>query len=361
MTIGRNEPCPCGSGKKYKKCCGRVEGEAIYSVLFDELENLQRELIDYALERYSVKMKRTFQSLINQYSTLSRNPQVFLAAFEIWYILTQEVKNGTTILDEFVALRKSAVHRDRTKASFTKWPEYRLVAGEIVKCENNLYHIHDVLANETMIIRSRQNVQLEGAFVMGGLLPFENEYTFFMIDFHFDQEIAERAKERLLELCKKAEQTPQTYLKENFLYVLDSLFTLYDEPKAEEEAPATDDLEWPKESQKKTAVMLKTFFEEENIEEIRAQTALLLWNLYCQEENPTIRKPEIYAAALYSLMSAYSIVEPALSNAELAKRFNVSAPSISKRAKDLEEVLRERLEDGKRAAEAERTKELQQA
>ena len=22
--IGRNDPCPCGSGKKYKKCCGRV-------------------------------------------------------------------------------------------------------------------------------------------------------------------------------------------------------------------------------------------------------------------------------------------------------------------------------------------------
>jgi hypothetical protein len=22
--IGRNEPCPCGSGKKYKKCCGSV-------------------------------------------------------------------------------------------------------------------------------------------------------------------------------------------------------------------------------------------------------------------------------------------------------------------------------------------------
>jgi uncharacterized protein YecA (UPF0149 family) len=21
--IGRNDPCPCGSGKKFKKCCGR--------------------------------------------------------------------------------------------------------------------------------------------------------------------------------------------------------------------------------------------------------------------------------------------------------------------------------------------------
>lgn len=23
VKIGRNEPCPCKSGKKYKKCCGR--------------------------------------------------------------------------------------------------------------------------------------------------------------------------------------------------------------------------------------------------------------------------------------------------------------------------------------------------
>ena len=23
--IGRNDPCPCGSGKKYKKCCGKKE------------------------------------------------------------------------------------------------------------------------------------------------------------------------------------------------------------------------------------------------------------------------------------------------------------------------------------------------
>ena len=22
VKIGRNDPCPCGSGRKYKKCCG---------------------------------------------------------------------------------------------------------------------------------------------------------------------------------------------------------------------------------------------------------------------------------------------------------------------------------------------------
>ena len=25
--IGRNAPCPCGSGKKYKHCCGRDQSE----------------------------------------------------------------------------------------------------------------------------------------------------------------------------------------------------------------------------------------------------------------------------------------------------------------------------------------------
>jgi len=24
IKVGRNQPCPCGSGKKFKQCCGRV-------------------------------------------------------------------------------------------------------------------------------------------------------------------------------------------------------------------------------------------------------------------------------------------------------------------------------------------------
>src|SRR5256885_2383198 len=28
MKTGRNEPCPCGSGKKYKQCCMQFEGAA---------------------------------------------------------------------------------------------------------------------------------------------------------------------------------------------------------------------------------------------------------------------------------------------------------------------------------------------
>ncbi len=31
-NIGRNEPCPCGSGKKYKKCCMGVSERGIFAM-----------------------------------------------------------------------------------------------------------------------------------------------------------------------------------------------------------------------------------------------------------------------------------------------------------------------------------------
>jgi hypothetical protein len=38
MKVGRNDPCPCGSGKKFKKCCGGVSGEGSLRVPHDELK-----------------------------------------------------------------------------------------------------------------------------------------------------------------------------------------------------------------------------------------------------------------------------------------------------------------------------------
>lgn len=66
MKIGRNEPCPCGSGKKYKKCClSKVEAEdsayhhvsAVYNGLVDKLmhfvgNELGEDILDVALDEF---------------------------------------------------------------------------------------------------------------------------------------------------------------------------------------------------------------------------------------------------------------------------------------------------------------------
>ncbi len=44
---GRNDPCPCGSGKKYKKCCGREEGRSIESLRIPDDERTGTPMDDY--------------------------------------------------------------------------------------------------------------------------------------------------------------------------------------------------------------------------------------------------------------------------------------------------------------------------
>ena len=44
VKIGRNDPYPCGSGKKYKQCCYAKEGpEANPGGIFDELRKIMRD------------------------------------------------------------------------------------------------------------------------------------------------------------------------------------------------------------------------------------------------------------------------------------------------------------------------------
>ena len=39
MKIGRNAPCPCGSGKKYKKCCLNKTKEEKIIIGLSAIEN----------------------------------------------------------------------------------------------------------------------------------------------------------------------------------------------------------------------------------------------------------------------------------------------------------------------------------
>lgn len=54
---GRNDPCPCGSGKKYKKCCAITDNqvppaELIRRRIRRETEGLSQKILDFAIDRY---------------------------------------------------------------------------------------------------------------------------------------------------------------------------------------------------------------------------------------------------------------------------------------------------------------------
>ncbi|MEJ2040503.1 MAG: SEC-C metal-binding domain-containing protein [Desulfosarcinaceae bacterium] len=46
MKIGRNDPCPCGSGKKYKKCCMGKSQAPSQSLYYRRLSEAHDRLVD---------------------------------------------------------------------------------------------------------------------------------------------------------------------------------------------------------------------------------------------------------------------------------------------------------------------------
>lgn len=61
-TVGRNDPCPCGSGRKFKHCCVRVqdvddnlrEGALVPGLFFCATHEFGREFFDEAWDEFSL-------------------------------------------------------------------------------------------------------------------------------------------------------------------------------------------------------------------------------------------------------------------------------------------------------------------
>ncbi len=89
--LGRNAPCPCGSGKKYKKCClGRSDGiqpsraaKMRYIPVYTKLDRLSNSVIDLIKENKFDKADAVCRQLLSEYPDqidgLHRQAQVYEA------------------------------------------------------------------------------------------------------------------------------------------------------------------------------------------------------------------------------------------------------------------------------------------
>lgn len=95
--IGRNAPCPCGSGKKYKRCCGGKD----YHVVSNRFTNLQRMLMNGELP---------FRA-----ETVSESGDPASIKVNNAKIVTDGVE--TVLFKDEIALSTNSAEGDRTKKS----------------------------------------------------------------------------------------------------------------------------------------------------------------------------------------------------------------------------------------------------
>ncbi len=115
--VGRNAPCPCGSGKKFKKCCLGKEPSAPFTAAERKsaLEKLMSFLARPAFEGHHLAAGATFWSAwLDAHGETGRGAMDLdesIGAFFTWFALDFRLTDGATVLELFLRQPAGALGR----------------------------------------------------------------------------------------------------------------------------------------------------------------------------------------------------------------------------------------------------------
>ncbi|MEH7157992.1 SEC-C metal-binding domain-containing protein [Neobacillus drentensis] len=334
--INRNGPCSCGSGKKYKKCCGAKEAVSITEMIDSEIDTLQKHILHYAYYHFGQEIQEDFESLEEMIEIDNRQEREFYELIHaIWFTLFEGLDDGETIIEKFISTETGKIKRIKLRKILQNWTEARTIVGKILAVENNRLTVEDGFTSEIIeTIVANVDVKAEkGSFFAGILVPYDQQYVFFPSPFDLPDLKPEDAFTYIAASSVEADyDSPQEYLTDFFLEVLSELPMIGG-------LLEIDNIDWPSPVQKEIAIIFKQNLETHNIAPSVIDAGVILWLSYCQKKQKRIQNPNLYVAALHYLLSTIAPLEKIYTQKELAKLYGVSARSISSVYSELETEL----------------------
>jgi len=171
--VGRNDPCPCGSGKKYKRCClGKEEAKpqisAPKTMVTEEEERLTERLVAFATSprlRKDLKEAHSlfFSKPISELPEYSDDDPMFIQFIE-WFIHDFVLAGGTTVINEFARTQGRSVSAKEMKI-LDGWIDPGIGLYEVREShpERAEVHLKELFTGESFLVRdvsgSRQLVK----------------------------------------------------------------------------------------------------------------------------------------------------------------------------------------------------------
>lgn len=338
VTIGRNEPCFCGSGKKYKKCCGANDAVSITQVIENEIDELQKKLLHFALDHFEEEVYGGFDEYQEHFHIDTEEERQFYEfVYTIWYSLFYKLDNEETILEHFIVSELGKIKRPQLKEVLQSWTKARTIAGEIISINDNTLTIIDGFSSEKFdakVTNSNRNFE-KGAFFIGFLLPFGQKHVFFPAPFDLPDLPLNQALDYIKQKSLMAEyNSPQEFLTDFFMEIMKDITNIGGLVDIE-------NIEWQLPVYKEVAEILKRSLESLGEMPSTVDIAIILWFQFCQKKQKRIKKPNLYAASLHYLLTLFNHMVTPLTQKEVSKLYNVPVGSISSTYAEMDDELEE--------------------
>ncbi|MGA4721290.1 YecA family protein [Fictibacillus nanhaiensis] len=337
--IGRNDPCYCGSGKKYKKCCLHKEEQT------REVSFHQEGLIKYALENYQQDLAERTSKYVKKYPVAKEQEQTYANIAVCWEIFCSEIKENKTPVQLYVEKVKNSV-KPEVAEILAGWTTATPSLYKVLEQKTGfIFTVQDIWTEAVydVTINAAEKPKTESA-LLGTLVSNGINHEFYVGYVEMPMTELPPLKAAIEKI--QPQQDPKVTFKNEFPAVLQlalidiSAGVPQSQVEKKEASSASTKVEKAEEAtdlkdEKYNAVteLVKANAETEVVEE-----AEKLWSEYVTESKPAIRKEEIYAAALDYLVSK-DIRGIASTQAETAKKYGVSPASLSSRYREMKELL----------------------
>ncbi|WP_456273277.1 YecA family protein [Bacillus sp. AK031] len=341
-TIGRNEPCECGSGKKFKKCCGNQSAVDINGLVLGELEILQAQAYDYIAVHNSEELESDYHHYYSEMKMMNKDQEIYEMAFLSWYGVEKELEDGMTLMERFVERQSKLVTRPQTLENLLKWKKPRLVAGVVKSATGTELVIEDTVEGETFEVKGANAEIVAGCFFIGILLQNGESYLPFAQYFVYPG-LADVCKDAMVQrIIDAGKDGVEEYLASHYLHLADHCFYLYagggvaSETKA---APEDGDKGEDNPAYSEAIQSMEDFLTEQGEAAGTIEKASKLLSQYFESEAPKIRNPQIYSASIIEVIKADTELKNDYLQKDLAEAFGVSANSISRRSKEMKKII----------------------
>ncbi|WP_134686438.1 SEC-C metal-binding domain-containing protein [Brevibacillus migulae] len=175
MSVGRNESCPCGSGKKYKKCCGVVTSieeargireQKMKNSIHAALERLNKFVASQQSPEKLQEARKHFADLIG----LSHEEVVsteWVLHFYNWYLFDAKWE-GPNLLERFLQQYSRRIEPEVHRAL----SQVRLGVYEVEGVTEEELTVQDLATGEARKILPIPRTSLQpGQIILGRLLP----------------------------------------------------------------------------------------------------------------------------------------------------------------------------------------------
>ncbi|RYI28099.1 tetratricopeptide repeat protein [Bacillus infantis] len=334
--INRNDPCPCGSGKKYKKCCGSKDVIVISDRMEGEIIALQGEAIEFAKHVFGEQLQESFElEDLPHFDKEERDFYEFVHMF--WFTAFGELDSGERIIDLFIEEMLPVLKNSYLKDILQKWDKPFAFAGIIKERNESKLLVEDAMSGQSFTVTILEPYKdIETArFAFGMLLPYLDHHVFFPAPFELGGENTDAYRDFLLKEYKATRmEDPQEFLQEFFLEMM-------------EEVPGTAvSFEWPNEGAAEVADLFARDMEQEGEESWVIDMGVTLWMKYIEKTGKKPKKAGIYVAGLRYLVGTLANPSgPAYTQKQLGTLYGVSAASISNAYGEIYHAIEDVLEE----------------